>query len=186
MTEATLSGKHVLLVVPATQFRDEEVFGVKGELETAGAEVTVASSAVRVCRGMDGGSIQSEVALDGLTPDSYDAVVLAGGASVPHLFWNDKALLSLVSAAAEAGKVLAAISLSSIVLVRAKLLEGKRATVYYLPEAIEEFRSSGVGYVKDGVVVEGNLITAEGPENVLAFSRAITAALSSAPESAMV
>ena len=41
MTETTLTGKRVLLVVPVTQFREEEVFEPKQLLEDAGAEVTI-------------------------------------------------------------------------------------------------------------------------------------------------
>lgn len=177
MTDSTLSGKRVLLIVPTAQFRDEEVFGPRQALENAGAEITVGASSVRTCHGMNGGSIESEVGFEELSADGYDAVVVAGGAAVPQLFWKDKALQSLVTAANEAGKVVAASSLSTVVLARAGILDGKRATSYYLPEAIEELRSAGATYVTEDVVVEGRIITAEGPAASDSFSKAIVAAL---------
>jgi protease I len=63
------------------------------------------------------------------------------------------------------------------VLARAKILEGRNATVYHLPEALEELKSNGAIYVKDKVVVEGKVITAEGPGEARGFSNAIVGAL---------
>lgn len=184
MTDTNLAGKRVLLIVPTNQFRDEEVFGTRQVLETAGAEVTIGASAVRTCYGMIGGSVEAEVKVDELTHDSYDAVVVAGGSSAPHLLWKDKALLSLITAAHGAGKVVAASSLSTVVLAKAGVLDGKQATVYYLPEAIDELRAAGASYVTRDVVIEGNVITAEGPEAVNAFGEAIVTALSGVPAGA--
>ena len=177
MTDSTLSGKRVLLIVLTNQFRDEEVFAPKKALEEAGAEVTVGASTARTCYGMNGGSIEAEVSFAELSPAPYDAVVIAGGSSAPHLFWKDKALLSLVTAASEAGKVIGASSLSTVVLAKAGRLAGKQATVYFLPEAIDELRAAGATYVTEDVVVDGRVITAEGPAAVEAFSGAIARAL---------
>ena len=47
MAEGKLAGKKVLMAIPHTQFRDEEFFEPKQILESEGATVTVASSAVR-------------------------------------------------------------------------------------------------------------------------------------------
>ena len=49
MADTKLTGKKVLMVIPHTQFRDEEFFEPKKILESEGAAVTVASSAVRTC-----------------------------------------------------------------------------------------------------------------------------------------
>ena len=64
MADNRLDGKSVLLVVPQTQFREEEVFEPKRIFEKEGARVVVASSAVRTCRGMGEGAIESEVAIE--------------------------------------------------------------------------------------------------------------------------
>src|SRR5262245_58061685 len=135
-----LDGKKVLIVIPHTQFRDEEFFEPKKVLEEEGAKVVVASSSVRTCRGLKGGVVQSEVAIADAKADDYSAVVVCGGSSVPDFFWNDKKLQELVAAMAAAGKVVAAICLSTVVLAKAKLLAGKEATVYYLPAALEALK----------------------------------------------
>ena len=177
MATKQLEGKKVLLVVPPTQFREEEVFEPQRILEKEGAQVIVGSTEIRTCRGMRQGFIESEVTIEELDANDYDALVLAGGTSVPEFFWKDKKLQEVIAGMSEAGKLVAAISLSTVVLAKANLLDGREATVYYLPEAIEELKKSGATYVDKKLVVDGNLITAEGPATVNAFAKAIVSAL---------
>lgn len=177
MANNRLAGKSIVLVVPPTQFREEEVFEPKRILEKEGARVLIASTSARTCRGMRDGVIESGSAIGDVDPSAHDAVILAGGSSVPEFFWTNKPLLDLVGRMSEAGKVVAAISLSTVVLARAKLLEGRRATVYYLPEAIEELAKSGASYVDEKLVVDRNLIMGEGPAVVDSFTETIVQAL---------
>jgi protease I len=179
MTGVKLSGKKVLMVVPHTQFRDEEFFEPKKILEDEGATVTVASSSVRTCYGIQGGVVAAERAIGDAKADEFDAIVICGGSSVPDFFWNDKKLQELSAAMSAAGKVVAAISLSTVVLARAKLLAGKQATVYFLPEAIHELKSAGATYVSEPLVVQDKLILAEGPQESKRFGEAIRTALAS-------
>jgi protease I len=172
-----LEGKKVLIVIPHTQFRDEEFFEPKKILEDEGAKVVVASTAVRACRGMRGGVVQSEMAIADAKADDYSAVVLCGGSSVPEFFWNDKKLQELVTAMAAANKIVAAICLSTVVLAKAKLLAGREATVYFLPQAIEALKEAGATYVKETLIIHNNIILAEGPPDSQRFGQAIRAAL---------
>jgi len=172
-----LEGKKVLIVIPHTQFRDEEFFEPKKVLEDEGAKVVVASTAVRACRGMRGGVVQSEITIADAKADDYSAVVLCGGSSVPEFFWNDKKLQELVTAMAAGNKIVAAICLSTVVLAKAKLLAGREATVYFLPQAIEALKEAGATYVKETLIIHNNIILAEGPPDSQRFGQAIRAAL---------
>jgi protease I len=175
--EMKLDGKKVLMVVPHAQFRDEEFFEPKKLLEDEGAKVVVASTKARMCHGMKGGIVQADVALADAKPDDYDALVICGGTSVPEFLWNDKKLHELAVAMSGAGKIVAAICLATIVLAKAKLLTGREATVYFLPAAIEELKSAGAKYVKETLLIQNNLILAEGPPDSQRFGHAICAAL---------
>ncbi len=175
--EKQLEGKTVLLIVPPTQFREEEVFEPKRILEKAGADVVVASTTSRTCHGTREGVIDATVAVEEANTESFDAVVLAGGLSVPEYFWKDQKLAEFVTAMSEAGKLVAAISLSTVVLAKAKLLEGREATVYYLPEALDELKNGGATYVEKKLIVDGNLVMAEGPGAVGSFTDAIVTVL---------
>ena len=177
MAETKLNGKTVLMVIPHTQFREEEFFEPKKILENEGAKIVVASTSVRTCYGMNGGSIASEVAIADAKADQYQALVLCGGSSVPDFFWNDKKLHELAAAFSNAGKVVAAICLSTVVLAKAKLLAGRNATVYFLPQAIQELKTAGANYVKEPLVVDKNIILAEGPPESTQFAQAIASAL---------
>src|SRR6266446_6039728 len=154
MTGAKLSGKRVLMVIPHTQFRDEEFFEPKKILEDEGATIVVASTSARTCYGLRGGVVTAERAIADAKADEFDAVIICGGSSVPEFFWNDKKLQELVAAMSAAGKVVAAISLSTVVLAKAKLLAGKQATVYFLPQAIQELKSAGATYVTEPLLVQ--------------------------------
>jgi protease I len=173
-----LDGKKVLMVIPYTQFRDEEFFEPKKILEDEGATVIVASTIVGTCHGMRGGTAQSTLAFADIKSDDYAGIVLCGGSSVPDFFWNDKKLAEVVTAMAAAKKVVAAICLSTVVLAKAKLLAGREATVYYLPKALEELKEGGAKYVQETLIIHDNLILAEGPPDSQRFGQAIRTALS--------
>jgi protease I len=173
-----LDGKKVLVVVPHTQFRDEEFFEPSKILTDEGAEVVVASTTARTCYGIKGGIVQAELAIADAKPDDYAALVICGGSSVPEFFWNDKKLQELATAMAAAGKIVAAICLSTVVLAKAKLLTNREATVYFLPEAIEELKAAGAKYVKETLLIHNNIILAEGPRDSQRFGQAIRTALS--------
>jgi protease I len=172
-----LDGKKVLMVIPHTQFRDEEFLEPKEILEQEGAKVSVASTKAGMCRGMKGGVAQADVAIADAKADDYDGVIVCGGSSVPEFFWNDKKLQELVTAMSAAGKVVAAICLSTVVLAKAKLLAGRDATVYFLPEALEELKNGGAKYVKESLLVHGKIILAEGPPDSQRFGQAVSTAL---------
>jgi protease I len=172
-----LDGKKVLMVIPHTQFRDEEFFEPKKILEDEGAKVVVASTSVRTCRGMKGGVVQSDLAIADAKAEEYAGLVLCGGSSVPDVFWNDKKLQELAVAMATAGKVIAAICLSTVVLAKAKLLADREATVYFLPEALEELKAAGAKYVQETLLIHNNIILAEGPPDSQRFGQAIRSAL---------
>jgi protease I len=172
-----LDGKKVLMVIPHTQFRDEEYLEPRKILEDEGAKVVVASTAARVCYGMKGASVSADIALGDAKADEFNALVICGGASVPELFWNDKKLAELAAAMNAGGKIVAAICLSTVVLAKAKLLAGREATVYFLPQAIHELKAAGAEYVKETLIIHNNIILAEGPTDSQRFGQAIRAAL---------
>jgi protease I len=78
-----------------------------------------------------------------------------------------------------AGKIVAAICLSTVVLAKAKLLVDREATVYFLPQAIQELKAAGARYVKETLLIHDNIIMAEGPADSQRFGQAIRSALAS-------
>ena len=73
--------------------------------------------------------------------------------------------------------MVAAICVPTVVLAKAKLLAGREATVYFLPQAIEELKAGGATYVKETLLIHNNIILAEGPPDSQRFGQAIRSAL---------
>ncbi len=109
--------------------------------------------------------------------DAYDALAIAGGAGSPTHLWDNAAVLALVKSFERAGKPVAAICLSGAVLARAGVLQGRRATVYPADRAILELKRGGATYVAEPVVVDGRIVTADGPEAAAAFGAALLSQL---------
>lgn len=173
----TLSGKKVLIVIAPKEFRDEELAQPKQVLEAAGAEVRVASTAPGPCTGMLGAKVTPDVALSQATAKDYDAVVVVGGMGSPKHLWNDPSLHSLLKDAQLAGKVIGGICLSGAALAKAGVLEGKRATVWRTPESLAEMEKGKAKTMNEPVVVDGKIVTANGPEAAKDFGKEIARAL---------
>ena len=95
----------------------------------------------------------------------YDLVVLPGGMPGSANLRDNEVLIDELQGLNQAGK-LAAICAAPIVLNRAGLLSDKKFTCY---DGVQEQIADG-SYIKETVVVDGNIITSRGPATALAFS----------------
>jgi protease I len=95
-----------------------------------------------------------------------------------HLRRSDK-VLEIVREAFEEEKPVAAICHAGWVPISAGIVKGKRLTSV---RAIrDDLVNAGADWVDEEVVVDGNLITSRGPEDLGAFCRAIIDALAVSP-----
>ena len=98
--------------------------------------------------------------------DEYDLVYLPGGMpGAAHLRDHEVLIRALQDFNNKGGK-LAAICAAPIVLNRAGLLEGKDYTSY---DGIQDSIEAG-NYIKQTLVVDGNIITSRGPSTALALA----------------
>jgi protease I len=167
--------KKALLIIAPKNFRDEELFHTKEELEHAGAKTMVASAKAGKAVGMLGGLATAEFGLDQVKVDDYDAVVFIGGGGA-SVYFNDKKALSIASEASKKGKKICAICIAPVILANAGVLKGKKATVWD-GEYVEKLESKGAQYTAESVEVDGNVITADGPTSAREFGRAIAKSL---------
>jgi len=115
--------------------------------------------------GGHGVQVVSDREIEGINFGDFDAVVLPGGSPGFVNLGNDKRVLDAVRKAFELGKVVAAICGAPSVLAKAGILEGKKATIY--PGL--ETTLAGAKHINERVVVDGKIITSQGPGTTLAF-----------------
>ena len=178
MSEGKLIGKSVLCVIAKNGFRDEQLFEPIRILKRNGANVTLASTAKGLCRGMLGGTAEATCTIHDVNINDYHAIVFVGGAGAVDYFDNPAAH-NIVKHAADTGKVVAAICTAPSILANAAVLDGKHATSW--PSRQSHLKEKGAILGPGPVVTDGNIITAVGPQAAKEFAQAIVDAL--APQS---
>ena len=175
----TLKGKKVAMIIAFKNFRDEEYFIPKEVLETAGAEIKTISTKTGEAIGSQGGEAEVDITLDELRISDFDAIVFIGGQGAPEYLDNDTSYKIAQEAVSEK-KILAAICIAPTILAKAGVLSEKKATVWSSlldKKAVKVLKENGVIYQDDPIVVDGNIITANGPEAAKEFGEAISSLL---------
>jgi len=170
--------KAVIILIPEN-FRDEEFRIPREKLEMAGVSVTVAGLKMDEARGMLGMTVMPDTTIDNISVDDYDAIILPGGSGSPEYLWNNEDVHKILREANEKNKVIGAICLSGAVLANSGILKGKEATVFPTEEAIKALEDGGAIYKKESVVVDGNIVTADGPQSADRFADEILRLLES-------
>lgn len=173
-----LDGLKVALVIAPDQFRDEELTTPQKAFADAGAEIKIASTRKGEAKGMLGATAHVDTLISELNADNLNCVVVVGGMGSPEYLWDDKDLHTLLKKLQAQDKVIGAICLSGAVLAKAGVLNGKRATVYAVPDSLKALSDGKAEYIKEGVVQDGRIITADGPEAAPAFAEALVKELS--------
>lgn len=163
-----------VMLIAQQVFRDEEYSLPRAVLESHGVEVVTASEAEGPCSGKLGLVAQADMSLAQAVKREWDAVIFVGGAGAAR-FFDDPLAHELAAAALRGGAVLAAICIAPSTLARAGLLKGRQATAF--PSQREDLIDHGAAWVDLPVVVDGSIITANGPDAAERFGEAIAAAL---------
>ncbi len=170
----------LLVVIAPERFRDEELFEPLSVFQKAGIAYDVASVKAGTCTGMLGGKCDATLDLTRVQAGSYEGIVVIGGAGSPEFLWGNSRLHSLVTEFAKSGKLVSAICLSPVVLARAGVLQGKKATVYRVADSVAEMRKGGADLRDEALVIDGKFITANGPAAARRFGEEIVSALAGA------
>lgn len=173
-----LDGLKVALVIAPDQFRDEELTTPQQAFVSAGAEIKIASTRKGEAQGMLGATATVDTLISELNADNLNCVVVVGGMGSPEYLWDDKDLHTILKKIEAQDKVIGAICLSGAVLAKAGVLNGKRATVYSVPDSLKALSDGKATYVQEHVVQDGRVITADGPEAAPAFAEALVKELS--------
>jgi protease I len=165
------------MVIAPEDFRDEEFIAQADALQKAGIGFDVASTRRGGCTGMLGAKTTAALALDEVDPLPYDGIIIVGGSGSQSYLWDNRALGTLVRYFHEQGRIVAAICLAPVVLARAGILNGKKATCFGSPAAIGAMKAGGAVLVDKAVVADMRIITANGPAAAPEFAKTVVRSL---------
>jgi len=167
--------KRIAIIIAFKDFKDEEYFKTRGVLEKAETEIKVVSDKLGKAQGADGGEIEVDLKLSDLDISEFDAVVFIGGSGAISCLDNEDSY-RIAKDVVRQNKILAAICISPAILAKAGVLQNKKATVWTNPlnkEPKKVLEENGAEYQNENVVVDGKIITGNGPAAAQEFGKKI-------------
>jgi 4-methyl-5(b-hydroxyethyl)-thiazole monophosphate biosynthesis len=160
----------------ANGFEEIEALATVDVLRRAAIDVTTVSiNTTEEVLGANDIMVVADTILDDLSDADLNAaqwLILPGGNDGSVNLASDERISALLTAHWKAGRNIAAICAApAVVLGPLDIVAGRRATCY--PTLKEELVAAGATFVDSRVVVDGNLITANGPSSALPFAYAI-------------
>lgn len=174
-----ISDKRAVIIIASENFRDEEYFGSREVLENRGVELRTASNKSGIAVGTEGGEVKIDLLVSDIKANDFDAIIFIGGPGALQNLDNEFSY-NLVKTAIEQKKILAAICITPVILAKAGALKDKEATVWSSSSdqsSIDILRHNGVKYINKDVVVDGKIITANGPLAAKSFGEKIAEVL---------
>ncbi len=173
--------KKVAMIVAFEGFQHLEYGTPRQALEKAGFQVDVVSSKNGTALGTGEVKAEATLTLEDLLPNigQYAAIVFVGGPGSPEFHKNPVAHKIAQQTVAQK-KVLAAICLAPFTLAQAGVLRGVKATAWTDDEEFSPaaFKAFGPLYSTDAVVVDGLILTANGPAAAPQFGARLVELLS--------
>ena len=165
--------KKALFIVAQKGYQPYEYGAPKKILTDEGIEVVTASKETGTCTATDGTTTEATVSISEVNVSDYDAIVFIGGPGAVNYQQDVQAHLT-AQEAINRGKVLAAICIAPTILAYAGVLEGKKATVWNQDgKQAEILTKNGVEFVDQAVVVDGKIVTANGPPAAEEFGKKV-------------
>jgi protease I len=167
-------GKKAVMIIAFRDFRDAEYFVPKEILEKAGVEVKTASNKMGTAIGADGGDTNVDLLVSQINVADFDAIIFVGGPGCLTALDNEDSY-RVVREAVSQGKILASICISPVILAKSGVLKGKKATVWndWTKSQAKILEKEGAIFEEKPVVVDGKIITANGPQAAKDFGKAI-------------
>lgn len=163
------------MVLAPVEFRDEEYEVPVQVFRNEGISVTTFSKGVSECHGMRGSVVLVDSPIGVFSVDDFNAVVFVGGGGA-KVYFDDEQVLAIAHNMNQAGKVVGAICIAPSILANAGVLKGKRATSFTSEH--ENLIAKGAEVVNEDVVVDGNIVTGNGPTAAERFANEIVRLLS--------
>ena len=160
----------ILIFLPASNFSEEEYTIISRLFNKAGKQVFITSDSLSVCSSDRGLKVKADTNFYNVNEKNFSAIVLVGGKGSKD-YWSNEHLHRIVKEFNISGKIVAAICSAPIILARAGLLSNIPATCWL--EDKNELIKAGISYMDRSVVIEQNVITADGPRSAVHFAESV-------------
>jgi protease I len=159
-------------IIMDEMFEDSEFRVPHDRVKEAGHEpIIVGLEKGKKLEGKKGKEVATtDVGIDEVSADDFDALVIPGGYSPDKIRTNEK-MVELTRKMYEAGKPLAVICHGPWMLAEADIIRGKTVTSW--PSLKTDLKNAGAEWVDQEVVEDGNIITSRNPGDLEAFSKAL-------------
>ena len=183
MLEETLKNEEkkprVALIIAFRGFQDQEYADTKDSLEKNHIEVVIASSSIGEAEGKYGERVKIEKTIEEINVNDFEAIVFIGGPGAQE-YVDNKTVHKIAQEAVKEEKILAAICIAPEILAKAGVLIDKKATVWSSSidlEPIQILEENKAIYSEEDVVIDGKIITANGPMAAKKFGEKIAEAV---------
>lgn len=167
---------HIILVVANQGYQPIEYSTPKQLCEAAGIKVITASNKAGIATAKDGSTTTVDITVDKINIENYDGIFFIGGPGAMENLDNETSY-KVIRKAANLSKLFGAICISTRILAKAGVLEGKRVTGWdgdnELAGILKKYNAI---YIKEKVVVDNNIITATDPSAAKEFGEKIITA----------
>lgn len=155
------------VLIPLAQgFEEIEAIAVVDILRRAGIEVILAGTTDNPIEGRNKIKVLADASLNSVKDQDFDMIVLPGGAVGTENLKKDVRVKEIVERLYKKGRFITAICAAPTVLSAIGITEGKTVTSH--PSVRGGLNKEKV--VDDRVVVDGNIVTSQGPGTAIEFA----------------
>ena len=173
-----MTNNKILMVIAHDNFRDEEFLIPKEIFEKNNYIVDVVSDKKGISIGKFGCQVHVKKSFEDINVDEYCCISISGGNGSKDYLWNNEPLKNIIIDFNNKNKIIAAICISPIIFAKSNLLKNKRVTFYKKDnEAYKIMKQSFCIIENKNVVVDGNIITSDGPESSFDYGNKIVETL---------
>jgi protease I len=156
------------LILVDDEFEDLTVFLPWYRLREEGVDVRLASPRMHILTGLHGYQVEPDTTIHEVNPADFDLLLIPDGVAVERLRVREEAVDVARTFMQESMRV-AAIGHGTQLLISAGALEGRRVTCS--AGIRDDVRATGAVYRDEAVVIDGNLLTGRGREDLPQFAQ---------------
>jgi len=185
MSDKPLNGMKIAILV-ADGFEQVELTEPRKALDAAGADTSIVSlkpGQVRAWKVTEWGEqFPVDMIVEGADPAGFEALLLPGGVINPDVLRMVPQAMAFVRHFFDANKPVASICHGPWSIIEVGAARGRRMTSW--PSIRTDLRNAGAEVVDEAAVVDRNMVTSRGPQDIPIFNREMVALFATGKQTA--